>query len=119
MQAPTRQILDNPDQHLRYMRQLAEHIQTLNTQLPKVAAAVASIPTPVDPAKYLHENGQAALTSLNVDLAAQARTNVSDVAPTATDDNTKGYNYFSRWINTTGPTLYHCIDPSPGAAVWV
>lgn len=116
---PSRQVLDNPDQHLRYMRQVAEVVQQIASTVPQLAAGIASVPSPRDPGEWLAQNGQAALASLNIDLASTARTNVASGAPGTGDDSTQGYNYFSRWIDTSGPTLYTCIDPSPGAAVWV
>lgn len=119
MQSPTRTILDNPDQNLRYMRDLVEKVVRLEKTVPNVAAAIAAVPQPESPSAYLKKNGQEALAQLNIDLSATAKTNVSDGPPTADDDSEKGYNYFSRWIDTSGPTLYTCIDPSAGAAVWV
>ena len=119
MQAPTRKILDNPDQNLRYMQELARRVETVTAQIPSLAAGIASVPVQEHPQEYLARNGQEALASLNIDLAATAKTNVADSAPTADDDAQRGYNYFSRWVDTTGPTLYTCIDPSPGVAVWV
>lgn len=116
---PTLKQLQNPDQNLRLVRQIVERLDAVEGQGTKLAAGVASIPTAPDPREWLEQNGQSALALLNVDVAATAKTNVADSAPTANDDATKGYGYFSRWINTSGPTLLTCIDPSPGAAVWV
>ncbi len=101
------------------MRQVVEVIQQVASAVPQLAAGIASVPTAQDPGEWLARNGQSALASLNVDLAATAKTNVAAGAPGASDDSTQGYNYFSRWIDTSGPTLYTCIDPSPGAAVWI
>lgn len=119
MQAPTRKILDNPDQNLRYMQQLAGMVEKVSAQIPSLAAGIAAVPTQEHPEVYFSKNGQKVLADLNIDLAATAKTNVADSAPTVDDDSQRGYNYFSRWIDTSGPTLYTCIDPSPGAAVWV
>ena len=119
MQPPTRNILDNPDQNLRYMRELAGAVANINAQLPSLAAGIAAVPTQEHPGEYLSKNGQKVLADLNIDLSATAKTNTTASAPTVDDDSQRGYNYFSRWIDTTGPTLYTCIDPSPGAAVWV
>ena len=44
--------------------------------------------------------------------------NVTNAAPTVTNDSSEGYGYFSEWIDTTGPTIYKCKDPSLGAANW-
>lgn len=38
--------------------------------------------------------------------------------PTIIDDDTKGYDYGSRWVDQTGGMSYTCVDPSTGAAVW-
>jgi len=40
------------------------------------------------------------------------------IAPTATDDNTIGYNSGSRWVDTVSGIIYECIDGTTGAAVW-
>ena len=40
------------------------------------------------------------------------------VDPTASDDNTLGYNTGDRWINTTENNEFVLIDSSTGAAVW-
>lgn len=40
-------------------------------------------------------------------------------APTVNDDSSAGYRDLSRWYDTVTETLYICIDPSPGAAVWI
>lgn len=35
------------------------------------------------------------------------------------DDRTAGYSYNSEWYNMSGvPTLWKCVDPSQGAAIW-
>ena len=42
--------------------------------------------------------------------------------PTGTNDYTEGYGIGSVWINTTGETVFICVDDSsgaPGAAKWV
>ena len=38
--------------------------------------------------------------------------------PLVTDDNTKGFEVGSRWINTTTGKVFHLIDESTGAAIW-
>lgn len=40
-------------------------------------------------------------------------------APLVTDDVTQGYSRLSRWINSSGRSLYTCIDNTEGAAVWL
>jgi hypothetical protein len=40
-------------------------------------------------------------------------------APDVSDDGTKGFKVWSSWLDTTGPTLYVCLDTSTGAAVWL
>lgn len=47
------------------------------------------------------------------------KNNSTSGAPGASDDNTVGYEQFSRWIDTNTSTVYTCIDASTGAAVWV
>lgn len=39
-------------------------------------------------------------------------------APTVNDDDAAGYAVGERWIDTTGPTEYVCLDATTGAAVW-
>ena len=39
-------------------------------------------------------------------------------APTAKDDETKGYQVGSRWINTSAGTEHVCLNPTAGRAVW-
>ena len=41
------------------------------------------------------------------------------VAPGATDDYSAGFRVGSIWYDTVGTTLYTCVDPTTGAAVWV
>lgn len=40
------------------------------------------------------------------------------VAPTATDDSSKGYQTGSQWVNTSTKTAYTCVDATAGAAIW-
>ncbi len=42
----------------------------------------------------------------------------ASVAPTVTDDNTKGYAVGSIWINTAGNAVYTCTNSGTGVAVW-
>lgn len=119
MNEPTLQILQNPDQALRYFKALVATVRRLEEQNAALAAQIAVAPTPVQPGTWLRNNGQEALSSLSLDLSSQAQTTVADVPPTATDDETKGYKHFSRWIDSTTGILYNCVDPSAGAAVWV
>lgn len=39
-------------------------------------------------------------------------------APTANDDETKGYSVGSTWIDVQSQTAYVCYDATEGAAVW-
>lgn len=43
---------------------------------------------------------------------------IEAAAPTVDDDETEGVAVGNRWLDTTGPTLYMCVDASEGAAVW-
>ena len=47
-----------------------------------------------------------------------ARDNISSVSPGTADDLTRGYSFFSRWINSSANSLIVCVSPSSGAAVW-
>jgi hypothetical protein len=38
--------------------------------------------------------------------------------PTASNDNTQGYEILSRWVNTSSDEEFVCLDASTGAAVW-
>lgn len=38
--------------------------------------------------------------------------------PTVSNDTTQGYSLHSRWINTTTPSVWECLDATTGAAVW-
>lgn len=125
---PSRQVLEDPAQHQRYMRELAQTVQTLSDRVHAQGSVIVSRGGESDSTKAqdqaqilsaLVSSGQEALTGLGIDLSAQARSNISDSAPTTDDDSSKGYNYFSQWIDTTAGKLYKCIDPSPGGAVWV
>lgn len=49
----------------------------------------------------------------------EVRNNVTNSPPGVGDDSGDGYSYFSRWIDTSGPDVYECVDPTLGAAVWV
>lgn len=46
------------------------------------------------------------------------KNNIAVVPPAVTDDLMAGYNYFSQWIDSTGPDIYACLNPANGAAVW-
>lgn len=123
---PSRQVLEDPAQHQRYMRELTQTVQTLADKVHAQGSVIVSRGGEPDPAQAqdqilsaLFSNGQQALVGLGVDISAQAKSNLSDSAPTANDDLTQGYNYFSQWIDTAGGKIYKCIDPSPGGAVWV
>jgi hypothetical protein len=47
-----------------------------------------------------------------------ARPHVTTSAPTVNSDETAGFDRGHGWLDTTGPTLYECVDPAAGAAVW-
>lgn len=55
-----------------------------------------------------------------VERIARPRPKVTVAAssPTSTDDASKGYQYFSRWYNSTTGELFTCVDPAVGSAVW-
>lgn len=40
------------------------------------------------------------------------------VDPAITDDFDSGYSVFSRWLNTSTPEAFICLDDTVGAAVW-
>ena len=40
------------------------------------------------------------------------------VDPTASDDVTKGYTMFSKWINTTTDNIFICTNNTASGAVW-
>jgi hypothetical protein len=42
----------------------------------------------------------------------------ADTAPGAFDDVTKGFSFFSQWIDVTTGLAYVCVDQTAGAAVW-
>jgi hypothetical protein len=48
-----------------------------------------------------------------------ARPHVTTSAPTSTDDETAGFDRGHAWLDTTGPTVYECVDASASDAVWV
>lgn len=39
--------------------------------------------------------------------------------PTVNDSNQNTYGCGSLWLNTSGPTLFLCIDNTDAAAVWL
>lgn len=43
---------------------------------------------------------------------------ISSSTPLTSDDETKGYEIGSKWIDSTENTEYVCIDNSTGAAIW-
>lgn len=44
--------------------------------------------------------------------------NNSSSDPTASDDETAGWDIGSRWINTSSDKVWFCVDSTAGAAVW-
>lgn len=40
-------------------------------------------------------------------------------APTVNDDSGDGYSIGSQWYDSTNDNMYHCLDATLGAAVWV
>lgn len=52
-----------------------------------------------------------------IELPFILKTSIID--PTVTDDHTKGYTRYSRWINTVTPSEFVCLDNSVGSAVWM
>lgn len=38
--------------------------------------------------------------------------------PGVDDDSSAGYREMSIWINTSGPSVWICCDPSDGEAFW-
>jgi len=49
---------------------------------------------------------------------ADRSSNNSTSDPSATDDNTGGWDVGSRWINTSNSKVWFAVDVSTGAAVW-
>jgi hypothetical protein len=47
------------------------------------------------------------------------RPHVTTSAPTVNSDETAGFDRGHAWLDTAGPTIYECVDPATGAAVWV
>lgn len=125
MQTPTRNILDNPDQHLRYQRQVAEKLGALESMISSNQQGLVGLLDTREQAtiatvkENLLAEGQETLARLNINPAvATARSNITDSAPTADDDSQRGYGYHSQWINSATNDLYICTNPAPGAAVW-
>lgn len=125
MQTPTRNILDNPDQHLRFQRQVVERLTGLEAMIEGNQTGLSALletreRSTIQTVKQdLLANGQETLARLNINPnLATARSNIADSAPTATDDSSKGYGYHSQWILSTTNDLYICTNPAPGAAVW-
>jgi len=116
---PTMNQVQDERQLLKLLRGLIEDLTNLDARSQQLAAGIASAPSQVDPGVWLEKNGQAALTKLGVDGAAQARNTYLDRDPTANDDASQGYGYFSRWINTSSGVLFTCTNPAEGGAVWI
>lgn len=111
--------VSEPQQLLRLIRGISEDIGHLERHAERTSAAFAAQPPPPqDPATWLEQNGHAALAKLNIDNAATAKNTYTDTAPTASDDLTKGYNYFSKWIDTSTSAAYLCTNPAEGGATW-
>jgi hypothetical protein len=53
------------------------------------------------------------------DFVQSVRPHTASEAPGASDDETSGFDVGHAWLDTTGPTLYECVDASEGAAEWV
>lgn len=64
---------------------------------------------------------QSQFNALQVSFAQSIPQNnlTATTAPTINDDAGDGYSELSRWYDTVTETLYICIDPSAGAAVWI
>lgn len=56
---------------------------------------------------------------LGITAPGTAKSNISTLPPTPSNDEFEGYAVFSLWLNTTVPNFYMCADASTGAAVWV
>lgn len=119
LQAPTLNILKDPQQHSRYLAGLVQEINAARQKALEAHALVASLPAPSNIAQWLNTNGQAALASLGVDQPTGVAKSIRvATTPTVDDDQTKGYGYHSQWIDTSSNALYICTNPAPGAAVW-
>lgn len=56
---------------------------------------------------------------IKTDLGLKLNNYIATSAPTVNDDSDDGYDVGSKWIDTTNDNVYHCVDASVGAAVWV
>jgi len=54
-----------------------------------------------------------------IDTSSSIDNIAATVAPTATDDSSKGYDVGSRWIDVTSNIPYICVDSTATAAVWI
>lgn len=66
------------------------------------------------------DNTAGAITAEDLrDFVMSSRPFVTTTAPTASSDSTLGFDFGHAWLDTTGPTLFACIDATAAAAVWV
>lgn len=119
LRTPTRDQVEDPERLQRWLREVVEEVEALR-RLPVKPATV-----PIDAPNVLSgvTSGPAALVQLGVDEIATKKSNlIARAAPTATDDNSKGYAVGSIWINVAaGPpkTVYIMTLDTTAAAEWV
>ena len=88
-------------------RRQAEHMEITNQRLQGNSTLITGARTTAE-----------ALVRLGVDQSATKLSNyAADVAPSTTDDQTKGYDTGSEIITKTGD-VYRCVNPDPGNAQW-
>lgn len=106
-QADTNAFTDNLLTKLTNIEALADVTDATN-----VNAAGAVMHSDITPTEgLLQKTAAESYTAIKTNLAASTDPGVGN-------DSSQGYGKYSPWINTTGPTLWICLDPSVGAAVW-
>lgn len=62
--------------------------------------------------------GMLVMASGSSNVVSVVMSQVSNLNPTLTNDQTQGYSQFSLWLNSGTPSLYICLAPNAGNAKW-
>jgi hypothetical protein len=93
-----------------------------NTTVADLDTSIDTIFTSLVNSDFLQYNGTVweniTVDEMKTELGIKKDNYAATAAPTVNDDSGDGYSVGSRWFDTTGDNMYHCLDATVGAANW-
>ena len=95
----------------------------INVSLADLSASLDVVLTSLASGDFLQYNGSSWINKTTAEVKTALGLKQNNYAATTTpgigDDSDDGYSIGSQWYDGTNDNMYHCLDATVGAAVWV